>query len=157
MNDTVYPVGGGGNDRVRSMSMNAWMNASPTAVSGCAMPVTTYRLYAKSADLSVPGAANLRLYIDENPYSINDAFFLDIPSDTGWVDCPSSYHDGACGMAFCDGHAQIKKWTDRVVLDWKQSASLTPTGTRTPDLLRFLPRTTPEVKQLGPTPYDPTP
>jgi prepilin-type processing-associated H-X9-DG protein len=22
------------------------------------------------------------------------------------------YHAGACGISFCDGHSEIKKWTD---------------------------------------------
>jgi prepilin-type N-terminal cleavage/methylation domain-containing protein len=149
--DTAYATGGGGNDRVRSMSMNAWLNPPPVAIADCGMNVG-YDIYTKTSDLSVPGAANLWLFIDENPYSINDAFFLDFPSDTGWVDCPASYHVGACGLSFCDGHAQIRQWRDPVVLNWKNAASLTPTGTRTPDLLWFLARTTAKIDQIGPTP-----
>jgi prepilin-type N-terminal cleavage/methylation domain-containing protein/prepilin-type processing-associated H-X9-DG protein len=150
-NGNVYPVGGPGTNRLRSMSMNAWINPSSAAYNSW-QAGTGYRAYVKTPDLSVPGAANLWLLIDENPYSINDAYFLDIPSDTGWVDCPASYHDGACGMSYCDGHAQIKAWRDHIVLNWKQAASLTPTGTRTPDLLWFLLRTTAAKNQLGPTP-----
>ena len=149
--DTVYPLGGPGNDRVRSMSMNAWLNPPAVAISDCAMNVG-YRIYAKASDLSVPGAANLWLFIDENPYTINDAFFLDFPSDTGWVDCPAHYHVNACGLSFCDGHAQIKEWTDPVVLNWTRGASLTPFGTRTPDLLWLLQRTSARIDQTGPTP-----
>jgi prepilin-type N-terminal cleavage/methylation domain-containing protein/prepilin-type processing-associated H-X9-DG protein len=26
------------------------------------------------------------------------------------VDIPASYHNGACGFSFADGHAEIKKW-----------------------------------------------
>jgi prepilin-type N-terminal cleavage/methylation domain-containing protein/prepilin-type processing-associated H-X9-DG protein len=142
---TVYPTGGGGTDRDRSMSMNAWINPSPNARSAY-QSGTGYRVYVKTSDLSVPGPSGLWLLIDENPYSINDAYFLDIPSDSGWVDCPASYHNGACGLSFCDGHAQIKKWTDPVVLKWRQNASLTPTGTRTPDLLWFFHITTASIR-----------
>jgi prepilin-type processing-associated H-X9-DG protein len=128
------------------MSMNAWI--SPSAGADSAYQANKgYRVYFKTADLSVPGPANLWLLIDENPYSINDAYFLDIPNDTGWVDCPASYHNGACGLSFCDGHAQIKKWIDPVVLNWRQSASTSPTGTRTPDLLWFFNITTALVNQ----------
>ena len=35
-------------------------------------------------------------------------------SDASWVDLPANYHNGACGYAFADGHAEIKKWTDKV-------------------------------------------
>ena len=144
--DTVYPIGPAGTNRLRSISMNAWVNPSPNAYAAY-QSGTGYRVYRKTSDLSVPGPAGLWLLLDENPYSINDAYFLDIPSDSGWVDCPAAYHNGACGISFCDGHAQIKKWTDRVVLDWRQQASLTPTGTRTPDLLWFFTITTASLKQ----------
>ncbi len=143
---TVYPIGPAGTNRTRSMSMNAWINPSPNAYAAY-QSGTGYRVYRKTSDLSVPGPSGLWLLLDENPYSINDGYLLDIPSDSGWVDCPAAYHNGACGIGFCDGHAQIKKWTDRVVLDWRQQASLTPTGTRTADLLWFFTITTASIRQ----------
>jgi prepilin-type N-terminal cleavage/methylation domain-containing protein/prepilin-type processing-associated H-X9-DG protein len=145
---TVYPTGGGGTDRVRSISMNAWINPSANAYDSY-QSGTGYRVYLKTSDLSVPGPSGLWLLLDENPYSINDAYFLDFPSDTGWVDCPASYHNGACGISFCDGHAEIKKWTDRVVLDWRSTGQSPndPVGTRTADLIWFLQRTTASIRQ----------
>jgi prepilin-type N-terminal cleavage/methylation domain-containing protein/prepilin-type processing-associated H-X9-DG protein len=143
----VSPKGGGGAPRSRSMSMNAWLNPFPAGAQNTGMNGVPYRQYTKDSDLSPPGAANLWLLVDENPYSINDAFFLDIPSDKGWVDCPASYHNGACGINFCDGHAQIRKWTDPTVLTWVYGASLTARGapasiTQYRDLQWFLDRTT---------------
>ena len=29
----------------------------------------------------------------------------------GWCDIPATFHNGACGFAFLDGHSQIKRWT----------------------------------------------
>ncbi|MDP7177431.1 MAG: hypothetical protein QF749_03980 [Verrucomicrobiota bacterium] len=29
------------------------------------------------------------------------------------IDFPASFHNGACGFAFGDGHAEIKKWLDK--------------------------------------------
>jgi prepilin-type N-terminal cleavage/methylation domain-containing protein/prepilin-type processing-associated H-X9-DG protein len=143
-NDTVYPTSGPGTNRLRSVSMNAWINPS-TAAYNDYQAGTGFRAYRKTTDLSVPGPAGLWLLLDENPYSINDAYFLDIPTDTGWVDCPAAYHNGACGISFCDGHAQIKQWRDPVVLNWRQNASLTPTGTRSADLLWFFQITTASI------------
>jgi prepilin-type N-terminal cleavage/methylation domain-containing protein/prepilin-type processing-associated H-X9-DG protein len=134
--ETVLPAGGGGPDRVRSMSMNGWLNPPAVAIADCGM-TGPYDIYTKAASLANPGPANIFLLVDENPYSINDAFLLDFPDDTGWVDCPASYHAGAGGISFCDGHAQIKKWRDPVVLTWTRPASLTPYGTLTPDLIWF--------------------
>jgi prepilin-type processing-associated H-X9-DG protein len=48
--------------------------------------------------------------LDEHPDSINDGFFT-VPIDPGWWgDIPASYHNGACGFSFADGHAEIHKW-----------------------------------------------
>jgi prepilin-type N-terminal cleavage/methylation domain-containing protein/prepilin-type processing-associated H-X9-DG protein len=125
LDPTAHPMGGAGSPRVRSMSMNGYVGG-PTASGATYTGYTPgFRVYKKEADLAPPGPANLFLFIDENPYSINDAFFVNNPNDdknppTGniWIDCPASYHNGACGMAFCDGHAIIMKWHDSTVLTW---------------------------------------
>ncbi|MED5380923.1 MAG: hypothetical protein VYC47_00005, partial [Verrucomicrobiota bacterium] len=57
-------------------------------------------------------------FVDEHPDSINDGWNIMNPtSDAVWVDFPANYHNGACGYAFADGHAEIKKWTDPVPRD----------------------------------------
>ena len=110
---SVFPIGGKGDPRVRSMSMNAWMNSGDNDVG---LNTSTYIVYRKESDLANPGAANLWVFVDENPYSINDAYILEEPVGNasppvaeGYIDCPASYHAGACGVAFADGHAQIRK------------------------------------------------
>jgi prepilin-type processing-associated H-X9-DG protein len=129
------------------MSMNAWINPSADAASAY-QDGTGYRIYVKTPDLSVPGSANLWLFLDENPWSINDGYFLDVPSNDGWVDCPAAYHNDACGFSFCDGHAQIKHWTDRTVINCRSGQSpSSPIGTRTPDFLWFVQLTTALIKQ----------
>jgi prepilin-type processing-associated H-X9-DG protein len=35
------------------------------------------------------------------------------PAQWTIVDFPGSYHGGACGFAFADGHSEIHKWLDR--------------------------------------------
>jgi len=59
--------------------------------------------------------------VDEHPDSINDAYFVvDMTETKGlwpastvpWEDVPASYHNGACGFGFADGHAEIHKWID---------------------------------------------
>lgn len=110
-NSSVPGLAGATYPHVRSMSMNAWIgNFAPYNND------TTVRSYHREADLIRPGAANLWIFIDENQYSINDGSFIESPDINEWVDCPASYHNGAGGMAFCDGHAQIHKWLDATVL-----------------------------------------
>jgi prepilin-type N-terminal cleavage/methylation domain-containing protein len=125
---TAYPKGPAGDARVRSMSMNGYMNGSLDyfgTLTGAGYTSSGFKIFRKDSDLAIPGASSLWLMIDENPYSINDAFFVNNPSSaqnpptgTQWTDCPASYHAGACGINFCDGHAIIKKWMDATVTTW---------------------------------------
>ena len=48
--------------------------------------------------------------MDEHPDSINDGYYINNPNATAWQDLPASYHCGACGFSFADGHSEIKKW-----------------------------------------------
>ena len=123
---------------VRSMSMNAWIgNFAPYAND------TAMRSYHRDADLSVPGPASLWLFIDENPVSINDGSFICSPDIQQWVDCPASYHNGAGGLVFCDGHAQIHKWTDDTVLHQWAPPTIQPGNT--PGYVRLSPSQTPPM------------
>ena len=120
---------------VRSMSMNTWM--SPIAPWN---NITSVRCYYKESAMVNPSAANLWVFTDENPTSINDGSFICDPQINKWIDCPASYHNGAGGIAFADGHAQIRKWTDSTVIhDW--SAKISPGN--------------PSNTQLDPTPLPP--
>ncbi len=56
-----------------------------------------------------PGPAQTWVFLDEHPDSINDAGFF-APHKWNWVDVPATYHNGACGVAFADGHSEIHKW-----------------------------------------------
>jgi prepilin-type N-terminal cleavage/methylation domain-containing protein/prepilin-type processing-associated H-X9-DG protein len=110
---------------VRSMSMNAWLAPADDSPWTSGADDTKERVYWKETDLTVPGPANTWLFVDENQQSINDGWMVEDPSDPSlqmpnWVDLPASYHDGACGMSFCDGHAVIKKWRDQLVLSYNQ-------------------------------------
>jgi len=104
------------NGRVRSYSMNAFFGPYSTSRSdvwnsGENQFFTTYRQWLKIS--SVPRPSNYFVTIDEHPDSINDGFFLNNPAQNGsstWGDLPASYHNGACGIAFADGHSEIHKW-----------------------------------------------
>jgi prepilin-type N-terminal cleavage/methylation domain-containing protein/prepilin-type processing-associated H-X9-DG protein len=142
-----YYRGGPGALRVRSMSMNGYLNGDP----GYGQYNPDFTIYTHEADLTFPGAANLWLFIDENPFSINDAFFVNNPTWDGvaitgnvWTDCPASYHNGAGGIAFCDGHAIIKRWRDPTVLNWATISHAGNDADQSPpsDLLWLLLQTT---------------
>ena len=102
--------------RLRSNSINAWMgmhDGKPTWF-GNSPP---WRMFLKESDVVVP--SDTWVFVDEHPDSINDGFFCTdmnpAPnlSAATLPDCPASYHNGACGFAFADGHSEIHKWIDK--------------------------------------------
>jgi prepilin-type N-terminal cleavage/methylation domain-containing protein/prepilin-type processing-associated H-X9-DG protein len=103
--------------KTRSMSMNGWVSPAPPSVQDLGSSVGCV-IYHKAGDLNNPGSSRIWLLMDENPWSINDAFMVCNPQDTTWVDHPASYHNRACGISFCDGHAEIHKWTDPAVYNY---------------------------------------
>lgn len=122
---------------VRSMSMNSAVGTSwneyyanggipplGAAVAGGWLdgasyndPQTVWLTYGKMSSFTQPGPANTWVFMDENPYSINDGSLAvsaaASPGDTYLIDWPSGNHNQAAGMAFADGHSIIHKWQDR--------------------------------------------
>lgn len=103
----------GWSKRLRSNSMNALFGRSDNQASSGSgrswVDNGRWRQFLKTSD--VPSPASTWLTLDEHPDSINDAFFVVGYNASGWGDIPASYHNGACGFSFADGHAEIKKWT----------------------------------------------
>ena len=102
-------------ERNRSLSMNSIFGRfsignDPTA-QGRNWGFQEYVQYLKTSQ--VPRPARTWLMIDEHPDSINDGYFINNPNASAWQDIPASYHNGACGFSFADGHSEIKKWLSR--------------------------------------------
>ena len=81
-----------------------------------------YRIYAKGAAIVRPSMTFL--FVDEHPDSVNDAAIAvqckgAMPGDPAGgetiIDFPASYHNGACGFSFADGHSEIHKWLGSVI------------------------------------------
>lgn len=99
-------------ERVRSYSMNnfvgtpsrTWTTPSRFAM-GPKGPAIKY--------VQIKSPVNMFVFLDEREDSINDGWFASDP-DTAWqiIDYPASYHNGAGGFSFADGHSEIKKWLD---------------------------------------------
>jgi prepilin-type processing-associated H-X9-DG protein len=87
-------------------------------------PSGTYRKITELKDPSM-----IWVFLDEHPDSINDGCFSTLASAGQFNDLPASYHNGACGIAFTDGHSEIHKWVDAATLqpvkkiDWPGGAA----------------------------------
>ncbi len=103
---TQQQRGRGWKERVRSLSGNIGIGDG-NAEGG---PWdAAYRHIKKYSQFTYPGPDGTWVFLDEHPDSINDAGFFN-PHAWSWVDFPSTYHNGACGFSFADGHAEIHKW-----------------------------------------------
>ncbi len=99
----------------RSMSMNAFMNPINFGIAGANFSL----VYRKQFDIVRPAPVNCWLLIDESPGTVNDGFFVCDPfgNPGQWIDLPAAYHNGAGGISFADGHAEIRKWRDGRIFD----------------------------------------
>jgi len=68
-----------------------------------------YKHVRKSSEFIYPLPSEVWVFTDEHPDSINDAGLFS-PHQTSWIDMPATYHNGACGVSFADGHAEIHRW-----------------------------------------------
>jgi prepilin-type N-terminal cleavage/methylation domain-containing protein/prepilin-type processing-associated H-X9-DG protein len=108
--------------RVRSMSGNIGVG-NGNAESG-PWDGTAYKHVVKQTDMLKPPPADVWVFLDEHPDSINDAGFFNPTGGGGnqnpsegnlsWVDYPANYHNGAAGFAMADGHSEIHPWKGRV-------------------------------------------
>ena len=96
--------------RSRSDSMNAFVG--PQDAKGT--PINSaWKQFIKMTDIRNP--TGIFVFLDEHPDSINDGWMVFCsganPAErSDWSDLPASYHNGAGGFSFADGHSEIKKW-----------------------------------------------
>ena len=109
---STAPFGTQSLPRVRSMSMNCWMNYLFDVDIG----QDQYIIFRKDTDIQRPSPSMAWVLMDEREDSINDGLFQTDLKDRGAsariVDYPAGYHGRAAGILFADGHAEIKRWVD---------------------------------------------
>ena len=78
-----------------------------------------FKIVQKVTDMTDPSPSKTYVLLDERDDSINDGYyavtmdgFPDRPAQWNIGDYPSSYHNGAGGFSFADGHAEIHRWLD---------------------------------------------
>ena len=108
--------------RIRSYSMNAMVgNVGKLLVNGVNTNNPDYKQFLSTTQ--IPHPAEIFVFLDEHPDSINDGYFLD--KDTvavngpnnavstavnEWTDLPASYHNQSAAFSFADGHASLHHW-----------------------------------------------
>ena len=122
--------------RVRSVSMNTYMNGLRADGKLNLWSDRNFKLFRRSGDFVKPGPAYAWVLIDERDDSINDpCFSVDMadsmdrnnnltPPSFQMVDYPADYHNKAGGISFADGHAEVHRWSDSAKVPAKSAISL---------------------------------
>src|SRR5437867_7084102 len=77
-------------------------------------PDHPWRTYGQFSQMTVPGSANLWVFVDEDQGSIDlGSFHVSmIKHPTSMIDWPATYHNYGASFAFADGHSENHKWKD---------------------------------------------
>lgn len=95
--------------RIRSYSMNAMIgDAGDLSLTGVNKNNPSYIQFFKIT--AIPEPVKIFVFLDEHPDSINDGYFVNKAYSHEWYDLPASYHNGAAGLSFADGHAETHRW-----------------------------------------------
>jgi prepilin-type N-terminal cleavage/methylation domain-containing protein/prepilin-type processing-associated H-X9-DG protein len=69
-----------------------------------------FATFGKFSDFGFASASDIWVFLDDDPWTINDAACAVIAASPDTVDYCSPFHDNACGFSFADGHSEIHKW-----------------------------------------------
>jgi prepilin-type N-terminal cleavage/methylation domain-containing protein/prepilin-type processing-associated H-X9-DG protein len=95
--------------RVRSLSMNMMIgDAGAFTQTGANVNNPYYQQFFKATQ--IPEPADIFVFIEEHPDSINDGYFLDRGGSYRWMDLPASWHNGGANLSFADGHSEAHRW-----------------------------------------------
>ena len=131
----------------RSVSMSNWVGGNGDSPAngykgGWGLNAPKSIVFRKLSSMLSPGPAMTFVLLDERWDSINDPYWVvqmdgyPNPATTYIVDYPASYHGGACGLAFADGHSEIHKWKDsRTMPPLKAGLQLNVASPNNPDVV----------------------
>jgi prepilin-type N-terminal cleavage/methylation domain-containing protein/prepilin-type processing-associated H-X9-DG protein len=101
--------------RVRSCSANCFAGGHGPEANGVngQQNGVNYKVFKKYSDFGAAlSASSCFLYLDENPLSLNDGWFLFYGNGTTINDKPAINHGSQSAFSFVDGHVEFQKWRD---------------------------------------------
>jgi len=101
--------------RVRSCSANGFVGTTKDEANTRPDEVDyRFRIFNRAADFAGAGvsSADIFVFVDENPSSLNDGFLRCVPDKSNLGDIPANNHVSASAFSFADGHAEVHRWRD---------------------------------------------
>lgn len=130
---------GNGQMRVRSISMNGWINPGHTNGSDSPLWDDPFVKFTRPSDFTSKSPADVFVFLDERAESINDGWLWVAPAgynSNGSVDMdnieiadlPAIYHNKCSAFSFADGSAVLHHWmdADTYSLEFQSSPQSTP-------------------------------
>jgi hypothetical protein len=114
--------------RVRSVSMNGWINPGKVNEHDSAYWTMRFQKFARPADFHRAAAANIFVILDENAASIDEGWLyicvtgyngngsID-ESQLNLYNVPATYHNRCSAFSFADGHAELHRWRGGLALN----------------------------------------
>jgi len=114
--------------RVRSVSMNSWINPGKINEHDSAYWTMPFLKIAREADFKGLSPSSTFVCVDERAQSINDGWLymcMNGYSGNGSIDesllnvfdLPAIYHNKASSLSYADGHAELHRWMGGTVMN----------------------------------------
>ncbi len=122
--------------RNRSYSIQGRHNSNVDWVQG-----RDYPDYRKISDIRWPGPSENMVFVDENPYTIDDGYFaIRVGNRTTpghWQNAPAARHGDSGVFSFADGHSETLKFVEPTTPDIDRLDYYSPRGDDDVDLQRM--------------------
>ncbi len=110
--DPQFARQGSGHSGVPTLRVNGpWLDGEHTHKAN-----QPYATFGKTTDFTLVSASDIWVFVDDDPWTINDAAMAVIAAMPDFVDYPSPMHANAVGLSFADGHAEIHKWKSNLFI-----------------------------------------
>ncbi|MHC1763907.1 MAG: type II secretion system protein [Verrucomicrobiia bacterium] len=95
--------------RVRSYSMSGMMSSDQDWVQN-----DRVKAFKKLSEIRAPSPSGALVFLDENPYTIDDGYFACRCFDATpyWQNAPAARHNNGGVLSFADGHAELWRWLE---------------------------------------------
>jgi prepilin-type N-terminal cleavage/methylation domain-containing protein/prepilin-type processing-associated H-X9-DG protein len=104
--------------RVRSYSINCYMNSEDIGSTHAGLPSGIYHVNVKTSAITHPMPSLAMVFVEEAQFSIDDGDFGFSPSGlpgngpiNEWYNIPAMDHRGS-NFAFADNHVEFRRWLD---------------------------------------------
>ena len=105
-----------------------WLNGSHSHTAN-----NPYATFGKWSDFKVARPSEIWSFVDDDPWTINDAAMQVIASMPDFVDYPNVFNDNGTTFSFADNHAETHKWKSNIFIHNSLPPRMTATGVQYED------------------------